>query len=142
VCHPVLGRDSVAAMKHRDWKQIGEKKGFIWLTLPHHCLSLKEVGTGSHTWHNPGGRSQCTGRGRVLLTGLLPWLAEPAFFLFLNIFYYIFFSITFPMLSQKSPISSPPLPYPLIPIFFFFWPWRSPVLGHIQFASPMGLSFQ
>jgi hypothetical protein len=33
-------------------------------------------------------------------------------------FYYIFSSITFPMLSQKSPITSPPLPYPLIPIFF------------------------
>ena len=43
------------------------------------------------------------------------------------------------MLSQKSPIPSPPLPYPLIPIFF--WPWHSPVLGHIKFASPMGLSF-
>jgi hypothetical protein len=24
----------------------------------------------------------------------------------------------------------------------FFWPWCSPVLGHIQFACPMGLSFQ
>jgi hypothetical protein len=60
------------------------------------------------------------------------------FFLY---FYYIFSSITFPMLSQKSPIHSPPpLPYPPIPIFF--WPWRSPVLGHIQFACPMGLSFQ
>jgi hypothetical protein len=33
----------------------------------------------------------------------------------------------------------PPLPYPCIPTF---WPWRSPVLGHIKFASPMGLSFQ
>ena len=36
-------------------------------------------------------------------------------FFFLNIFYYIFSSITFPMLSQKSPI--PSLPYPPIPIF-------------------------
>jgi hypothetical protein len=44
------------------------------------------------------------------------------------------------MLSQKSPISSPPpLPYPPTPTF---WPWCSPVLGHIKFASPMGLSFQ
>jgi hypothetical protein len=43
------------------------------------------------------------------------------------------------MLSQKSPIPSPPLPYPPIPIF---WPWRSPVLEHIKFACPMGLSFQ
>ena len=43
------------------------------------------------------------------------------------------------MLSQKSPIPSPLLPYPPIPIF---WPWHSPVQGHIKFASPMGLSWQ
>jgi hypothetical protein len=43
------------------------------------------------------------------------------------------------MLSQKSPIPSPPLPYPPTPTF---WPWSSSVLGHIKFASPMGLSFQ
>jgi hypothetical protein len=36
---------------------------------------------------------------------------------FKNIFYYIFSSIIFPMLSQKSPVPSPPLPYPPIPIF-------------------------
>jgi hypothetical protein len=35
-----------------------------------------------------------------------------------DFFYYIFSSITFPMLSQKSPIPSLPLPYPTIPIFF------------------------
>jgi hypothetical protein len=40
-----------------------------------------------------------------------------SFFLIFNIFYYVFSSITFPMLSQKSPIPSPPLPYPPIPIF-------------------------
>jgi hypothetical protein len=43
------------------------------------------------------------------------------------------------MLSQKSPIPSTPLPYPPTPTF---WPWHSPVLGHIKFASPMVLSFQ
>jgi hypothetical protein len=43
------------------------------------------------------------------------------------------------MLSQKSPIPSlPPLPYPTPT----FWSWHSPVLGHIKFASPMGLSFK
>jgi hypothetical protein len=26
--------------------------------------------------------------------------------------------------------------------FPFFWPWRSPVLGHIKFVCPMGLTFQ
>ena len=43
------------------------------------------------------------------------------------------------MLYQKSPIPTPPLPYLPTPPF---WPWRSPVLGHIKFACPMGLSFQ
>ena len=54
-----------------------------------------------------------------------------------SFFYYVFSSITFPMLSQKSPTTCHPLPYPPIPIF---WPWRSPVLGHIKFAIPRGLS--
>jgi hypothetical protein len=67
------------------------------------------------------------------------WALLSDHFLFIIIiflfFYYVFSSITFPMLSQKSP---PPLPYPPIPIF---WPWHSPVLGHITFAWPMGLSF-
>jgi hypothetical protein len=57
------------------------------------------------------------------------------FFFFNIFFYYVFSSITFPMLSQKSPIPSPPLPYPPIPTF---WPWHSPVLGHIKFASSLG----
>jgi hypothetical protein len=43
------------------------------------------------------------------------------------------------MLSQKSPIPTPPIPYPPTPPF---WPWCSPVLGHIQFASLKDLSFQ
>jgi hypothetical protein len=42
------------------------------------------------------------------------------------------------MLSQKSPIPTP-TPYPPTPTF---WPWHSPVLGHIKFASPMSLFFQ
>jgi hypothetical protein len=59
---------------------------------------------------------------------------------FKNIVYYVFSSITFPMLFQKPPHTiPPPLPYPPIPIF---WPRRYPVLGHIKFACPMGLSFQ
>ena len=46
----------------------------------------------------------------------VPQTARVTFFFF-NIFYYIFSSVTFPMLSQKSPIPSPLLPYPPIPIF-------------------------
>jgi hypothetical protein len=38
----------------------------------------------------------------------------------------------------KSPPYPPPLPYPPTPTF---WPWHSPVLRHMKFASPIGLSF-
>jgi hypothetical protein len=58
---------------------------------------------------------------------------------FSNFLNYVFISFTFQMLSQKSPIPSPlPLPYSPTPTS---WPCRSPVLGHIKFARPMGLSF-
>jgi hypothetical protein len=43
------------------------------------------------------------------------------------------------MLFPKYPIHSLPPPYPPTPSF---WPWHSPVLGHIKFASPMGHSLQ
>jgi hypothetical protein len=61
----------------------------------------------------------------------------------LSLFKNIFIITYFPQLHlecypQKSPIPSPPLPYPPIPTF---WPWHSPVLGHIKFVCPMGLSF-
>jgi hypothetical protein len=58
------------------------------------------------------------------------------------LFFLLIFSITYiPQLHfQCYPKSlPPPLPYPPIPIF---WPWRPPVLGHIKFACPVGLSFQ
>jgi hypothetical protein len=42
------------------------------------------------------------------------------------------------MLSQKSLIPSPPIPYPPTSIS---WPWCSPILRQIKFARPMGLSF-
>ena len=59
-------------------------------------------------------------------------------------FFLIFFIMYFPQLHfqcyPKSP-PYPPLQFPTHP-FPIFWPWRSPVLGHIKFASQMGLSFQ
>jgi hypothetical protein len=48
----------------------------------------------------------------------------------------IYISNAIPKVPHTHP---PPLPYPHTPPF---WPWHSPVLGHIKFASPMGLSFQ
>jgi hypothetical protein len=63
------------------------------------------------------------------------------FIIYIYIYIYFFFITYFPQLHfQCYPKSPPsPLPYPPIPIF---WPWHSPVLGHIKFACPMGLSFQ
>ena len=40
-----------------------------------------------------------------------------SFYYYYYFIYYVFSSMTFPMLSQKSPIPSPPLPYPPILIF-------------------------
>ena len=68
------------------------------------------------------------------------FIAMILFLLLVHFINYVFSSFTFTMLSQKSPIPTPPsIPYPPTPPF---WPWHSPVLGHIKFASPKGLSFQ
>jgi hypothetical protein len=57
-------------------------------------------------------------------------------------FFLIFFITYFPQLHFQCYLKSPPYPPPNFPThpFPFFWPWRSPVLGHIKFACPMGLS--
>jgi hypothetical protein len=64
-------------------------------------------------------------------------------FILIRIFFLDFFllciflnyiSNAIPKVSHTLPH---PLPYPPIPIF---WPWHSPVLEHIKFACPVGLS--
>ena len=57
------------------------------------------------------------------------FITLPQFFFKLGIFL-IYISNAIP----KVPHTLPPTPT--------FWPWCSPVLGHIKFASPMGISFQ
>jgi hypothetical protein len=52
------------------------KKGFIQLTLPHCCSSLKEVRTGTQTGQKAGADAEAK-EGCFLLT-CLPWLAQPA----------------------------------------------------------------
>jgi hypothetical protein len=64
---------------------------------------------------------------------------------FLSFFFSYFIFITyFPQLHFQcypKSLPHPPLLLPYLPIPIF-WPWRSPVLGHIKFACPVGLSFQ
>jgi hypothetical protein len=65
------------------------------------------------------------------------WVEYRLFFFFffpLRYFLHLYFQC-----YPKRPHTLPhPLPYPPTPTS---WPWRSPVLRHIKFARPMGLSF-
>jgi hypothetical protein len=56
-------------------KQLG-RKGFIQLTLPHCCSSLKEVRTGTQAGQKAGADAEAM-EGCSLLA-CLPWLAQPA----------------------------------------------------------------
>jgi hypothetical protein len=59
--------------------------------------------------------------------------------LFVSFFFLIFKIRYFPYSHfQCYPTILPTLPYPPTPTS---WPWRTPVLRHIKFATPMGLSF-
>jgi hypothetical protein len=58
---------------------------------------------------------------------------------FSSIFIRYLAHLHFQCYPKSPPYPPPPLPYPPTPPFL---PWHSPVLGHIKFASPMGLSLQ
>jgi hypothetical protein len=60
-------------------------------------------------------------------------------FLFLNIFIRYFPHLHFQCYPKSPPYPRPPTP---LPTHSHFLAWRSPVLGHIKFTCPMGLSFQ
>jgi hypothetical protein len=70
--------------------------------------------------------------------------ANPAFLFttlslrFLFYFHIFLLGIYFNYISNAIPKVPHSLPYPPTPTS---WPWRSPVLRHIKFARPMGLSF-
>jgi hypothetical protein len=53
-------------------------------------------------------------------------------------FFRYFLHLHFQCYPKSPPYPPTPLPYPPTPTS---WPWHSPVLRHIKFASPMGLSF-
>jgi hypothetical protein len=66
------------------------------------------------------------------------YLLNPVLFLFIYLFLFVIFFIYISSAISKFPIPSAPLPYPPTPTS---WPWRFPVLRHIKFARPRGLSF-
>jgi hypothetical protein len=63
------------------------------------------------------------------------------FFIIIIIIIIIILGVFFGYISNAIPKfpHTPPLPYPPTPTS---WPWCSPVLRHIKFARPMGLSLQ
>ena len=69
--HSDMSQGFYCCGKHHDQGILGMRE-FIWLILPHHCPSLKEV----KTQKEPSGRSWCEGHGR-LLTGLFSLLPQP-----------------------------------------------------------------
>ena len=61
-----------AEIEHHGQKASWEGKGlFICLTLPYHCLSLKETMIGTQTGQGPEGMSWCRQHRRMLLSALL-----------------------------------------------------------------------
>jgi hypothetical protein len=65
-------------------------------------------------------------------------------FAWLIVLFFTFFylsGIFFIYIPNALPKVPPPLPLPYPPIPTS-WPWHSPVLRHIKFAIPRGLSFQ
>jgi hypothetical protein len=52
----ILVGATIGVIKHCDQSNL-ERKGLIWLLLPHHSSSSKEVRTGTEAGQKPGGRS-------------------------------------------------------------------------------------
>jgi hypothetical protein len=101
----------------------------------------------------PGKRTSLDTHGSYLLEGDLIQVLIPKvlggffvclFLFFFNIFLLHIFLNYISNAIPKVPHTLPPTSLPTHShfFFFFFWPGRSPVLGHIKFVCPMGLSFQ
>jgi hypothetical protein len=117
---------------------------FFFNNVTDQCL-LSDIWKSIITWKNYN----------LFLETLFLYCSIPVFFylfififplnLFKKILFDIFFffryfpHLHFQCYPKSPPYPPPPLPYLPTPTF---WPWRSPVLGHIKFASPMDLSFQ
>jgi hypothetical protein len=125
-----------------------------WLPVAFHgmttiSISLKIVHLACMGQHGLGMRSLFLRRSpttklqpsEVSLPTAIQVCNHSFFFKFLKIFFIITY---FPQLHLECYPKSLPYPPPHFPThpFPFFWPWHSPVLGHIKFACPMGLSFQ
>ena len=60
-------------------KHMTKSNVLISLPLPYHSISLNKIRAETQTGQELRDRSWCRGHERILLTGLLPWLAHPNF---------------------------------------------------------------
>jgi hypothetical protein len=132
------------------WSGYFEKPPSIILRWHFHLWAMSQVKSGKWTaedcnahfwtasWLTNAKPSQC---GWQLSGQLLKVKVKLRCFLFFffNFFLLRIFLNYISNAIPKVPHTLPPTP---LPTHFHFWPWHSPVLGNIKFASPMGLSFQ
>jgi hypothetical protein len=137
-----------------DWTINENKPGSLWSQLCHVCLSSPKYWNHSNGWHISGisvtgwvtseFSSACPSTTLHLFDrnfySLLIGEEFFPFFLFFPIFNRYFLHLHFKCYPE-IPLYAPPalLSYPPTPTS---WPWHSPVLGHIKFGRPRGLSFQ
>jgi choline-glycine betaine transporter len=113
--------------KHYDQKG-NSLFGFLFQITVYHQRNKERNSNMTGNWN----QAIAEAMDRVPLSGLL----SMAFFFLLGIFL-IYISNAIPIVPHTLTLT--PLPPPPTPTF---WPWRSPVMGHIKFESPMGLSLQ
>jgi hypothetical protein len=74
----------------------------------------------------------------ILQPNISPSSPPSTLFFYFYFFIRYFLHLHFQCYPKSTPYPPTPLPYPPTPTS---WPWRSPILRHIKFARPMGLSF-
>jgi hypothetical protein len=103
--------------------------------VPTSSLSHQIFVAGTNSWGQQSKRKVAWFHAFMWFQTKADWSHCFFFFFFLGIFF-IYISSAIPKVPHTLPH---PIPYPPTPTS---WPWRSPILRHIKFARPMGLSFQ
>jgi hypothetical protein len=107
--------------------ELGSLAIFLFLSFLSHGYTTLITPVNMHTWQ--GG----------IMESEIPRVFFIFYFLFIFFIIRYFPRLHFQCYPKGPPYPPPPIPYPPTPPFC---PWRSPVLGHIKFATPMGLSLQ
>jgi hypothetical protein len=118
---------TLAQISRLDWRnarKISQLCLFHWIKDQRTCETYKRC------------TASCISKpSSASVTVYLVFFILSLFYIFIRYFPHLHFQCY----PKSPPYPPPPLPYPPT---CTLWPWHSPVLGHIKFASPMGFSFQ